>query len=337
MKKEKKVTFIVIAYNAGDKLNSLIKDLKNQTYDHKLIEIVLVDSLSTDNTKDIMNDFSKSNNSFMSVKVLNNPKKVLPCGWNIALKESTGDVILRVDAHSSIPDDFIEKNVKYINQGEKVVGGHRISIIDENNAWQKVLLAAEKSLFGSGIADYRRNETEKYVSTLAHAAYSKSVFNEVGEYNEKLFRTEDNEMHYRMKEKGYKFYFNPEIVSYHHARNDFGKMCKQKYLNGYWIGLTMGVCPKCFSAYHFAPFAFICALIASVLLALFTALKLPLIILLAVYTSVIALISLVEIIKNKFMIHMFVLPFILFSLHISYGVGTMIGLIKLPYFMKSNM
>lgn len=337
MKKEKKVTFIVIAYNAGDKLKSLIEDLKNQTYNHKLVEIVLVDSSSTDNTKAIMNDFRKSENDFISVKVLDNPKKVLPCGWNIALKEATGDIILRVDAHSSIPNNFIENNVKYINKGEKIVGGHRISIIDEDNPWQKVLLTAEKSLFGSGIADYRRNETEKYVSTLAHAAYSKSVFDEVGKYNERLFRTEDNEMHYRMKEKGYKFYFNPEIVSYHHARNEFGKMCKQKYLNGYWIGLTMGECPKCFSLYHFAPFVFVCALITSSLLALFTTLNLPLIVLAALYISVISLISLVEIIKNKFMIHMFVLPLILFSLHISYGVGTMIGLIKLPSFMKNNI
>ena len=334
MKKEKKVTFIVIAYNAGNKLNSLIKDLKNQTYNHKLIEVILVDSSSTDNTKDIMVDFAKSNDDFILVKVLDNPKKVLPCGWNLALKDSSGDILLRVDAHSSRPTDFIEKNGKYINKGEKIVGGHRISIIDENNSWQKVLLTAEKSLFGSGIADYRRNETEKYVSTLAHAAYSKSVFDEVGEYNERLFRTEDNEMHYRMKEKGYKFYFNPEIVSYHHARNDFGKMCKQKYLNGYWIGLTMGVCPKCFSLYHFAPFAFVCALIISSLLALFTALNLPLILLVTLYMIVVSIISLVEIIKNKFMLHMFALPFILFSLHISYGVGTMIGLIKLPVFMK---
>jgi glycosyltransferase involved in cell wall biosynthesis len=337
MKKEKKVTFIVIAYNAGDKLKSLIKDVENQTYDHKLIEIILVDSSSTDNTKEVMINFNKSSNNFEAVKVLDNPKKVLPCGWNVALKEATGDIILRVDAHSSLPEDFIEKNVKYISEGEKIVGGHRISIIDEDNVWQKVLLTAEKSLFGSGIAAYRRSESSRYVSTLAHAAYSKKVFDEVGPYNERLFRTEDNEMHYRMREKGYKFYFNPEIVSYHHARNEFKKMCKQKYLNGYWIGLTMGVCPKCFSAYHFAPLAFVCALVVSILLALFTAMKLPLILLCSIYAIVIAMISLIEIIKNKFMIQMFVLPFILFSLHISYGVGTFIGLVKLPAFMKNKI
>lgn len=334
MKKEKKVSFIVIAYNAGDKLKSLIEDIRNQTYNHRLVEIILVDSTSSDNTKDIMIEFSKSQNDFIDIKVLDNPKKVLPCGWNIALKEATGDIILRVDAHSSLPKEFIEKNVKYINKGEKIVGGHRISIIDENSPWQKVLLASERSLFGSGIAAYRRSDEAKYVSTLAHAAYSRDVFNEVGNYDERLVRTEDNEMHYRMKEKGYKFYFNPEIVSYHHARNEFKKMCKQKYLNGYWIGLTMGVSPKCFSLYHFVPLAFVLSLIISTLLALLTSVTLPLVLLGSLYTLVVLLISIIEIVKSKFMIQMLALPFILFSLHVSYGVGTLVGLIKLPFWLK---
>lgn len=335
MKKDILVSFIVIAYNAGDKLTSLLEDLKKQSYNHKNIELILVDSSSTDNTKDIMNNFKNSDNDFMNIKVLDNPKKVLPSGWNVALKKAVGDVILRVDAHSSLPVDFIEKNVKHIDEGEKIVGGHRISIIDNNNKWQRVLLAAEKSLFGSGIAAYRRSENTKYVKTLAHAAYSKEVFDSVGEYNEKLFRTEDNEMHYRMKEKGYKFYFNPDIVSYHHARNEFGKMCKQKYLNGYWIGLTMGVCPKCFSIYHLVPFTFVLSLIIFSLLAMVGGVIAPLLLLCGAYLIVNLGISLIEIAKNKFLVEMFTLPLILLSLHICYGVGTLVGFIKLPVFFTN--
>lgn len=328
------VSFIVIAYNAGNKLKTLLEDLNNQTYNHKYIEVILVDSSSTDNTKEIMTFFKNEKNCFMRVKVLDNPKKVLPSGWNIAIDEAIGDIILRVDAHSSLPKDFIEKNVKYINKGEKIVGGHRISIIDEDNNWQRVLLTAEKSLFGSGIAAYRRSETEKYVSTLAHAAYSREVFEAVGPYNEKLHRTEDNEIHYRMREKGYKFYFNPEIISYHHARNEFKKMCKQKYLNGYWIGLTMGVCPKCFSIYHLVPFVFVFSLIITVLLALLN-FKIPLIMLAISYALVNLTISILEIINNKFSLQMLSLPLILLSLHISYGVGTLVGFVKLPNFIKN--
>ena len=330
-----KVSFIVVAYNAGSKLENLLEDLKKQDYNHNDIEIILVDSNSSDNTKDIMMKFKEINKTFSKVLVLDNPKKILPCGWNIALEASTGDLILRVDAHSSLPNDFISKNVNRIDMGEKIVGGHRISIIDENNAWQKTLLIAEKSVFGSGIATYRRKEREEYVSTLAHAAYSREVFKKVGGYDERLARTEDNEIHYRMKKAGYKFLLDPTIKSYHHARNSLSKMMKQKYLNGYWIGLTMGISPKCFSIYHFVPLVFVLALIFSIIFA-FVFSGIPLILLLGAYFTFNILNTIFSIISEKKHLDYLLLPFIFFLLHLSYGWGTLYGLIKLPFWIRLN-
>ena len=330
-----KVSFIVVAYNAGSKLENLLEDLKKQDYNHNDIEIILVDSNSSDNTKDIMMKFKEINKTFSKVLVLDNPKKILPCGWNIALEASTGDLILRVDAHSSLPNDFISKNVNRIDMGAKIVGGHRISIIDENNAWQKTLLIAEKSIFGSGIATYRRKEREEYVSTLAHAAYSREVFKKVGGYDERLARTEDNEIHYRMKKAGYKFLLDPTIKSYHHARNSLSKMIKQKYLNGYWIGLTMGISPKCFSIYHFVPLVFVLALIFSIIFA-FVFSGIPLILLLGAYFTFNILNTIFSIISEKKHLDYLLLPFIFFLLHLSYGWGTLYGLIKLPFWIRLN-
>lgn len=54
-----------------------------------------------------------------------------------------------------------------------------------------------------------------------------------------------------MRKAGFKLCFDPEIISYQHIRPDLGKMLKQKYANGYWIGLTTGVCAPCLSLYHF--------------------------------------------------------------------------------------
>ena len=68
-------------------------------------------------------------------------------------------------------------------------------------------------------------------------------------------------MHYRMRTAGYKFYFNPNIISYRFSRNSLYRLIKQKFLNGYWIGLTMGICPACFSLFHFVPFLFIISII----------------------------------------------------------------------------
>ena len=149
-----KVSIGVVALNEEKTLPSLFEDFKLQTYPHNEIEIILVDGLSTDNTKNVMQEF-KENNDFLDVKIFDNPKKIQSAGWNVVIKNFTGDVLVRIDAHSSIPKDFIEKNVKNIESGEDVSGGRRPNIIDEDTAYKKMLLEAESSRFGSGIAPFR--------------------------------------------------------------------------------------------------------------------------------------------------------------------------------------
>lgn len=260
------ITMCVIAYNEENSINNILSCIKEQDYDHKSMEIVLVDGMSSDKTRDIMVDFAKNNeNEFYRVVVLDNPKRTLPSGWNVALREYKGDAIIKVDAHAVIPQDFVSKNVAVLNTGEYICGGQRPNIIDEPTPFKETLLLAESSMFGSSIAAYRNNPGKTYVKSLFHAAYRREVFEKVGFFNEELARTEDNEIHYRMRKAGYKLCFDPDIISYQYTRSSLSSMLKQKYANGFWIGKTSKVCPGCLSIYHFVPFAFVSAIMASAL------------------------------------------------------------------------
>lgn len=329
------VSFIVVAYNAEKYLNKCLDSLKKQNYPHKKIEVILVDSNSLDKTKKIIDKFSKENKKeFYKIKVLKNKGKTLPRGWNVALKEVEGEVILRMDAHTFFDKNFISNNVLEIEKGEDIVGGKCISVTEKNNWQEKLLLIAEESIFGCGIADFRRKEKREYVSTLAFAMYRKKVFDDVGFYNEDLARTEDNEMHYRMKEKGYKFLLSPNIKSYRYARNNLKSMIKQKYENGKWIGITLHYCPRCFSMYHFIPFLFVLGILFSLIMVLF---NVNIILYLLIGTYILFnLINIILItIKNEFNINYLFLPFIFFALHFSYGLGTFVGLLK-GFFIKGE-
>lgn len=322
------VSFIIIAYNAEKFLNTSLESLKKQNYEHKNIEVILVDGMSVDRTKEIMEEFAEKNRDvFNRVVVLNNPGKTLPRGWNVALKQAKGEVILRVDAHTFFDENFITNNVKEIENGENIVGGKCISVI-QNDTWkEKLLLIAEESIFGCGIADFRRKEQKEYVSTLGFAMYRKKVFDDVGLYNEKLARTEDNEMHYRMKQKGYKFLLSPNIKSYRYARSDLKGMIKQKYGNGKWIGITLRYCPKCFSIYHFVPLLFVLGIIFSIIMC-FVGYPIFAYLLAGAYILFNVLNLILITIKNGLHFSYLLLPFIFFILHISYGVGTIIGIVK---------
>ena len=328
------VSFIIVAYNAEKTLPLSLKSLSGQDYPHEKIEVILVDGMSVDNTKKIMLAYQSNEASFGRVVVKDNPGKYLACGWNVALKEVTGDVILRVDSHAQFPKDFVSKNVVKIEKGESICGGKVLSILQEDTEWNRTLLAAENSMFGGGFTFFRRGEIEKYTNTLAFASYRKEVFDKVGKYNEKLVRTEDNEMHYRMRKAGYHFYFTPTIVSYRFNRSSLKGLLRQKFLNGYWVGLTHAIEPRAFSIFYLVPLLLVLSLLGT---GLFSFISMwPLIILLLSYCLVLVLAFLGALHTRGWHYTILAIPFIIACLHVLYGIGTMKGLCLENNMMKKS-
>jgi hypothetical protein len=108
-------------------------------------------------------------------------------------------------------------------------------------------------------------------------------------------------------------------------------MIKQKYLNGYWIGKTMGVSPKCFSLFHFVPFLFVLGIIFTTVLAI---LGLPLLAILmwSAYALFVVLSTVIEFVKKPSLTKL-LLPIIFLLLHTAYGIGTLLGLIVMPFWL----
>ena len=329
-----KVTFAVVAYNEEKYLPMLLKDILEQSYPREKTEILLVDSMSEDNTGKLMRDFKESyEEDYIGIQIVQNPGRIQSCGWNEALTHFTTEVLIRVDAHSHIPPEFIENNVKNLEQGEMVSGGVRPTKTEGDGAWQKTLLMAEESMFGSSVSSFRRKGERAYVKSFFHGAYRREVFESVGGFREDLGRTEDNELHYRIRQHGYRLCMSPDIISYQYIRPTLGKMCKQKAGNGYWIGLTSGVCPGCLSLYHFVPCAFVLGIALTTLLAFLHFPLLALLMwsayaLLAVAMTVLAIVSQRG---EKFSFLWLLLPFLFLLLHISYGAGTWAGLLRMPF------
>ncbi len=326
------VSFIIVARNAANHLPAIFTDLSHQDYPKSQIEVILVDGRSADNSPLMMKKYARENPD-LDVKVLDNPGKILASGWNVALRQAKGEIILRVDAHTEIPGDFISKNVSLILRGEDIVGGPVITKALDG-PFKGLVSNVEVSKFGGGGADFRNPGPPRYVDTLAFAAYKRDVFKKVGGYDERLVRTEDNEIHHRMQEAGYKFFFNPDVKSYRVPRASLWGLLVQKYASGLWIGLTLGVSPKCFGLRHFVPAFFLISLIFTAILA-FTGNPLPMVFLGTAYFSGYALLSIKDLeltssLKNQLASSL--LPFVFPLIHFAYGAGTLIGLIRTPLF-----
>ena len=317
-----KVSIIITARNEEKYLPMLFEDILNQTFPLQNIEVVLMDSNSTDNTRLVMEEFKK-NNETLSVQIVTNERQIQAAGFNEGVKHATGDVVLKIDAHSRIPEDFVQKNVNEIIAGAYVCGGNRPTVVDSDDDFSKTLHIVEESALGSSIANYRKSNVKRKVDSIFHGMYRKEVFDKVGLADERLLRTEDNEFHYRVRKAGYDIIFNPEIESYQYIRPTFTKMIQQKFANGYWIGLTSHICRDCLSLFHFGPGVFVATLL--VLMMLTPISFAPLLTVFGLYLLAVLGLSIFEISKQKYNHTLLLIPFIMIAVHFAYGIGTIKG------------
>ena len=101
------VSVCTIARNEEEYLPHLLEDITKQDYPAEQIEVVMVDSSSTDGTRRIMERFAEENPQYHNCVVTENPGNNQASGWNQAIRSSTGDIIIRLDAHGRIPEDFV--------------------------------------------------------------------------------------------------------------------------------------------------------------------------------------------------------------------------------------
>lgn len=317
----------IVALNEELYIKRILNDVLEQQYPKNKIEVLLIDSGSKDKTLEYMNLFkAEYNNVFYGIQILNNIDKIQAAGWNVAINNFKGDVLFRIDAHAHIPNNFVLENMKLQESGEIVTGGPRYTLSDGQTLFDDFLLQAENSMFGSSIASYRRSTDTTYVKSLFHGAYRRSILEKVGLFNTSLGRTEDNEFHYRIRQNGYKLCYSGEIFSYQYIRSTFLKMLKQKYGNGYWIGRTFWICPKCLEKYHFIPMLFVLGIVFTTVLYLFGSTVLS-VIMWSLYWLLGFIMMFATFYRKGLNPYYFCLPFMFLLLHLSYGIGTIRGII----------
>lgn len=333
------ITFVVVVRDGGSCLPFLLKDILAQDFPPEQMEILLIDGQSRDDTQKIIREFIDDNPA-CKAKMLINESRILSTGWNLALGEAKGRAILRVDAHSRIPPNFISSNFECINSGESICGGY-LKSLEPSGFWPKLAYLADSSKFGGSPASFRNPGQSRYVDTIAYACYKQEVFASVGGFDERLIRNQDNEIHQRMRKAGFGFYYDPNIYSYYVSRNSVKKLIVQKFLNGFWIGITLGISPFCFHLRHFVPSIFFLSTIVSALFGLLNIganwAFLPLLFLMFVYFSLAIYFSVRASKKEKgwHWLQVLILPFTFFALHFVYGLGTILGILYMPIHLLS--
>jgi cellulose synthase/poly-beta-1,6-N-acetylglucosamine synthase-like glycosyltransferase len=233
------VSVLIPVRNEAAHIKDLFGPLLSQTYPKDRMEVIVVDGMSNDGTRDIVQRFIETNR-YLSVRLVDNPKGQRAAALNIGIKNAAGNVIVRVDARTELPKDYIEKCVAtLLETGADNVGGVQRPIVEKTGKGHRArqtqfaIGLAMSHFFGVGNAQFRLGKQSGYVDTVYLGCFRKAVFDKVGLFDqEAAVIGEDTDMNHRIRKAGGKVYLNKDIIAYYYPRDNLKDLWKLYFRYG---------------------------------------------------------------------------------------------------------
>ncbi|HET9532538.1 MAG TPA: glycosyltransferase family 2 protein [Blastocatellia bacterium] len=327
-----------------------------QDYPPDLIEVLVVDGMSDDGTREIVQrmiyrrhdsalyggrngngSVLEITNNISPIYLLDNPGRIVPTGLNSAIRQARGEVIVIVGGHAIIERDYVRSCVEsLLRTGTDCVGGALDSI--GIGYIGTAIAAAMSSPFGVGSSGFRVatvGAEPTLTDSVPFPAYRHEVFKRVGLYNELMVRHQDYEFNYRLRKAGGKILLLPSMRVKYYVRSNFRSLWRQYWQYGLWKGSFLREHPASLKLRHLIPPLFVLMVAISILLALIPQAR--------VWASWIApgayvafmLAGLIAVSKSGKLRYAPILPFVFACLHFSYGFGIWLGLLS-PMTSRNN-
>jgi len=331
----KKISIIIPCRNEEKFIANTLESIINGSYPLEKMEILIIDGMSDDTTREIVGKYEKK---YPQIKLIDNPQKTVPYAMNYGIKEAKGEVIVRLDAHSIYPSDYIEKLVYWLEKLDvDNVGGVWDTTPANDSLEAKAIALATSHPFGIGNAQYRiSNKKEPYeVDTVPFGCYKKEVFEKIGLFDTDLTRNQDDELNARLIQNGGKIFLIPDLKIKYFARDKFSKMFKMFYQYGYFKPLVNLKLRQPATVRQFVPLLFVLFLIFGILFSFLSKIFFYLFILgIFIYFGADCLVSFkISKRENNFKL----LPYLVLSfflIHFSYGIGYLKGIMDFVILKK---
>lgn len=330
------VTIICPVYNEEKYIRSCIDSLLKQESLIQKLEILFIDGMSVDKTREIIYDYSCK---YPFIRLIDNVERTVPYALNKGVIESQGDIIVRIDAHAKYPVNYLATLVSML----ELLNADNVGASCETD----VLVSTPKSLaikevmsnkIGVGNSTFRLGVSEiSEVDTVPFGCWRKKIFERYGMFDVRLTRNQDIEFNKRIKRGGGKIFLVPGTHSTYFVRETFKGFGKNNYLNGKWNMLTVFYTRQIssLSIRHFIPLLFISSLFIPIVLSVFFVKFLLITFLSALlYLLLICFVSFSISINKRVNVIYLIIAFSV--LHFSYGIGSISGLFNLLFLKKYN-
>jgi glycosyltransferase involved in cell wall biosynthesis len=242
------VTVMMPVRNEQHHLPKAVESVLAQNYPGTL-EIILAIGPSVDQTQQVATELAKK---YTGIKLIQNPKGLTTVGLNLAIAQSSGEIIIRVDAHSELADNYIARGVEILRETGSVLAGG-IMNAKGSSPLQKAVAFGYGSRLGLGGGRYHVGGKAGEAESAYLGIFDAVALKKVSGYDEKIIRGEDWDLAQRLKAQGGKIWFSPELVVNYWPRSNIKALAWQFYSTGVWRGELTRRSPSKASIRYFIP------------------------------------------------------------------------------------
>lgn len=259
---EASVSVVIPCYNEEAFIGEALRKLSDQYEKHRF-EIIVVDGRSQDQSRKVVEEFKRS--SALSVTLIDNPAKNIPTALNLGVAAAQGDIVARMDAHAAPSPGYIRRCVEVLGQRNTGVVGMPCRVRPgANTSIASAIASAVSHPFGIGDAKYRLREggpIQEAVDTVAFSCFKKSLWHDLGGFNEALLTNEDYDFNYRVRLSGRQVILDRTGYCDYFARTTLPALASQYSRYGYWKAQMLRLHPGSIRLRHLVAPAFVLSLL----------------------------------------------------------------------------
>ena len=225
------ISVVMIVRNKGPFIARSLEQVLAQDYPRDRMEIIVADGMSDDNTRTVLAEYRAK---YPFIQVVDNPKRIVASGLNVAIKHSRGELIMRIDGHGEVATDFASQVVRLMDEHPEAWSGGGPIVHAGTNRFGEAVAVAMSHPLGVGLATHRFPNYEGYVEGAHFPTFRKWIFDRIGNFDEDLVRTEDDEFNYRIAQAGGKIYVSPRVRYVYYVRDRLGKLFRQYVQYSFW-------------------------------------------------------------------------------------------------------
>ena len=257
------VSVVVPVFECANHIESCLAAVAAQTY-RGHIDVTVALAPSSDGTRQALARAASELSPDLPIRVIDNPAISTPAGLNAAIADSSGDIVVRVDAQSRLPPDYVERAVTTMKRtGAGNVGGLQRPTAPADSGPTAAIAAALSSPFGGGPAAYRRGRREGPTDTVYLGVFDRRALDAVGGFDESLERNQDYELNWRLRQAGYTVWLDPALTVGYTPRSTYRDLASQYFHYGAWKRRMLWKNPRSLKPRQIAPPALLAVLFVS--------------------------------------------------------------------------